>query len=142
MSLSVWTLLADEDDDLPAPLIGRDLERGVEDGICSGDSSRRSLGDDDNIVGVRLELHHDILNEKPGMNFAAKLGEVVHHETLHFRDIPQMREVGVARLEEVNPMMEIVVRQHAHLLAKDRCRVFMPEVSTDSRFMRFFASST
>ena len=134
---------ADEDDDLPAPLVGGDLERGVEDGIALEIRVGEVLGDDDDIVSVRLELHHDVLGEKPGVNFAPQLREIIHHEPLHLRHIHADERGRVPRFEEINPMVKFVVGERAHLaFAKDCVSSFMPEVSTESSFMRFFASST
>jgi hypothetical protein len=43
------------------------------------------------------------------VNFAPEFGEIVHHEALHLGNVHADEGGRVARLEEVNPVVEILL---------------------------------
>lgn len=76
---------------------------------CSEIPAAEVLGDDHDVVGVRLELQQDVLGEEACVDFASEFGEIFHDETLHFGHIHADERGGVARLEEVYPVVKFPV---------------------------------
>ena len=98
------------------------------------------LGNDHNIVAMRLEFEQDVFYEESSMDLVFKLAQIFDSDALNLGHIHADKCSLVAGLEEIDPMVKIVVEKEAHR-ASDWISSFMPLVSTVSRFRRFFESS-